>query len=794
MKHALIVLIAQVPLLLAVERSASQEVPLALYVGRDVCLECHAAPAPSVGACTLEDIPEHGRSYRALGKTQAAHIAALCGVAKSPQQSRVCLDCHATAGEDGPRWTAPTFDISLGVQCEACHGAGSRHVELSRNAAGDLRGGILRGDRATCDACHGKKPSHTAVLENNYRMPLTEALYKTPVNLVCSPDGERLYVVCQHSNSLIMLDPADGRVLREIGVGRQPHGVAISPDGGTLYVTNRLSDSLSVIDADSGKVVRTVTVGNEPHGVLTDATGRRLYVLNTEHNAVSVIDTERHVEIKRLTTGRGPWSLALSSDGGSLYVSNVRPNSIEFLREPVSEVSVIDTHSNTVRARAMLPGANMLQGIVAVPGRGVVLTTLMRTKNLIPLTRLAQGWTITSGLGVIHADGRVDQLLLDEPNNAFPDPDSVAASPDGRYALVTSGGSNQVALVDIDAMLAMLRAAGERERREVIPNHLGMSSRYVIKRIEVGANPRGIVFSPDGKFAYVANALDDSITVIETDRYTVARTISLDGPEEVTRIRHGERVFHSADITVGRQFSCRSCHPDGHINGLTFDIEADGIGMHPVDNRTLRGIYDTAPFKWEGTNPSLSHQCGPRLAVFFTRLAPYTPEDLEALVQYISVIPRPPNRHREEGGLTLTQRRGKMIFERRTTGGGKEIAHELRCTTCHSRGYKTARTIASVGTAMWLDAPIDIDVDDLHSAGEFGYFGLVYYHDTGAANKPLDAPHLINIYGSPPYLHNGSAPTLEEIWTRCNLYDEHGVTSDLTRRQFNDLIDYLKAL
>ena len=66
------------------------------------------------------------------------------------------------------------------------------------------------------------------------------------------------------------------------------------------------------------------------------------------------------------------------------------------------------------------------------------------------------------------------------------------------------------------------------------------------------------------------------------------------------------------------------------MDGLTYDIEADGIGMSPVDNRTLRGIYDTDPFKWEGTNPTLARQCGARLAVFFTRIAPFTPERARA--------------------------------------------------------------------------------------------------------------------------------------------------------------------
>ena len=50
------------------------------------------------------------------------------------------------------------------------------------------------------------------------------------------------------------------------------------------------------------------------------------------------------------------------------------------------------------------------------------------------------------------------------------------------------------------------------------------------------------------------------------------------------------------------------------------------------------------------------------------------------------------------------------------------------------------------------------------------------------------------MYESAPYLHDGSAQTLEEIWTRYNDSDEHGVANDMTKDQLNDLVQYLKAL
>jgi cytochrome c peroxidase len=58
----------------------------------------------------------------------------------------------------------------------------------------------------------------------------------------------------------------------------------------------------------------------------------------------------------------------------------------------------------------------------------------------------------------------------------------------------------------------------------------------------------------------------------------------------------------------------------------------------------------------------------------------------------------------------------------------------------------------------------------------------------------FDAPNLNNVYESAPYLHDGSAATLEEIWTKFNPHDTHGYANDMTKDQLNDLVEYLKCL
>ena len=134
------------------------------------------------------------------------------------------------------------------------------------------------------------------------------------------------------------------------------------------------------------------------------------------------------------------------------------------------------------------------------------------------MTRILQGWTITNGIAVLWKGGRVDQLLLDEPQRYFADVTDVAFTPDGKKAFVTSAGTDQVAVIDVEKLLALLKRTSDEDRRDVLPNWLGASAEFVTARIPVKDNPRGIAVAPDGATAWVANTLDDSLSVIDVAR------------------------------------------------------------------------------------------------------------------------------------------------------------------------------------------------------------------------------------------------------------------------------------
>ncbi len=586
--------------------------------------------------------------------------------------------------------------------------------------------------------------------------------YLTPVELKFSHDGTKLYVVCEDDDSLLAVDVATRRVVAKVKVGHKPKDIAVSPDGRTLYVSNEWDDTVSEIDAASFTLRRTFATGWGPLGVTTDRTGKVLYVANSIGNDVSLLDLTSGAEIKRLTSWRSPHNLTLSRDGRRVYVANLLGQPGSPNEPPVSELMVIDTAKQRVADRIEIPGVLELRHIAEAPGPkgGYLLVPFMRPKNLNPLVQVAQGWILTHGMAVVRFGERpgtmptkssVTQILLDDVDQYFAGTNGVAFTPDGRLALVTSSEADTVSAIDTAKLERRLRQVPAEE----LANRLDSAREIVARRLETGANPTGIAVSPDGRFAYVVNRLSDSLTVVDIPRLQVRGTIDLGGPKQLTQLRRGEQMFHAARFCFQGQFACSTCHPDNHIDGVAWNLETPQLGRDRVANRTLRGIAETAPFKWNGHNPDLETQCGPRIAKFLFHSEGFNSMQLADLVAFIKSIPLLPNRHLAANGeLTPAQERGRAIFFKKS------------CDTCHPPAtHYTAKTSFDVGTANQYD-----------TSGLF------------------DVPQLDRISQRPPYMHSGEAKSLEELWTIYNPQDKHGVTSDMSKEELNDLIEFLKSL
>jgi len=587
--------------------------------------------------------------------------------------------------------------------------------------------------------------------------------YLSPIEMALSPDGHSLYVVCQSSGELRIVDTTNGKLTATIAVGHMPRGIALSPDGAHIYVTNANDDTVSVVDAATLKVTRTLATGFEPAGVVADHTGETLYVANRLSNDISVINLKSGEETKRLLAGRGVSYLALSPDGTRVYATHIYPNLGAFRTPPKSEITVLDTARQTVIERKPLANvAGVFHVALSADGKLGVAAQL-RPKNLIPLAHVEHGWAFGNSLTLFGTDvgDEVIQIPIDQLDRYYSLPWGVIITPDKSKIFLTTAASESVTVIDVYKLLSYARA-----HRQLFVNDLSASANYVVARIPVGHNPRGVLLSKDGRLLYVANRLDDNINVINTQSNRAVSTIDLGGPKTINALRRGERLFFTADFAFQGQFGCSNCHLDATIDGLQWDLEPDGFGKDIVDNRSLEDLAGTEPFKWNGGNPDMPTECGPRTEKFFFRSQSFTDYELTDLVTFVYSLPYRPNRYRlTNGDPTPAQERGKAIFERTRYKDGRPIPKTNQCAYCHSGPKFTNQQQLNVGTGK----PID-------------------------NSQLVDVPQLRNVAYSAPYLHDGSARSLEEIWTVFNPNDTHGVSNDLTKDELNDLIEYLKTL
>jgi YVTN family beta-propeller protein len=595
--------------------------------------------------------------------------------------------------------------------------------------------------------------------------------YASPLEVLSSPDGARLYVLCQQSEEVRVLDAASHAVLKNIAVGRVPRGFSLSAAGDRLFVANSWDDTISVIDTQTLTVTATWPVGAEPSSVVTDRAGKWLFVANRISNDVAVLNAQTGSEERRLLAGRGASYLAISPDGSRIYATHVYPNparvrsNLENRTAPESEITVIDAERAVVVERIPLHAiAGVFHLAFSADGRLGVAAAL-HPKNLVPLAHLEHGAAFADTLLLFGADvGQPVEVPLDELERYASRPFGVAIAPDKSRIYVTSSGSEMVTVLDVPRLMHFIHARPHAQPVS-FARDLAASANYVVERIAVGHDPRGVALASDGSRLFVANRLEDTISVIDTRDLRVASTIALAGPKTISPLRHGEQTFYTSRYGFQGQIGCASCHIDSTFDAVTWDLEPDGFGRDIVDNKSLEDLRGTEPFKWNGANPNIPTECGPRTEKYFWRSENYDNATLADLAVYVRSLPLRPNRWRlPNHELTPAQERGKDLFERAQDKFGVPIPERNRCSYCHSGPKGTSQKSFDVGTRKPTD-------------------------NTGL----LDTPHLTNIALSAPYLHDGSARTLEEIWTVYNPEDKHGRTNDLTKDELNDLIEYLRT-
>lgn len=138
----------------------------------------------------------------------------------------------------------------------------------------------------------------------------------SPTFVSVSPDDKRLYVACNHGNTVQVLDAATLELVKEIPVGTGAYNVEPSADGKWVIVTNKKARSISIIDAatltESGRVETSKPL---PHGVAYAPDGRWAFIssesVGADPGAVDVIDLTTRARVASVAIPRQPTGITI---------------------------------------------------------------------------------------------------------------------------------------------------------------------------------------------------------------------------------------------------------------------------------------------------------------------------------------------------------------------------------------------------------------------------------------------------------------------------------------------------
>src|SRR6267154_2096371 len=286
--------------------------------------------------------------------------------------------------------------------------------------------------KVSCYNCH-------LVSTNRLEWAKPRTHHDSPAGLAISPDGKRIYIALDDRDEVAEADVASRKVLRRSSVPGGPYGLALDPAGKRLFVCCRTADRVAVLDTRELKEIASVAVGRAPvaAGFASTAAGDRLVVANSMSDDISFVSLLSLEEVCRLSAGREPFAVAITPDGSRAFVANRMAGLDSIKTTPSAEVTVLDPAAARVVRREPLASAHLSEGVCIVPSRAWTLTPLVKVRNQVPITQVANGWVMSSGLAITDwHGGAVVQLPLDEANDYFADPSGIVVEPSGRRAFV----------------------------------------------------------------------------------------------------------------------------------------------------------------------------------------------------------------------------------------------------------------------------------------------------------------------------------------------------------------------
>ena len=228
--------------------------------------------------------------------------------------------------------------------------------------------------------------------------------------------GHRLFVARQ--DRVMVMDPANGKLLAEIPGLNRAHGIAFDYADGKGFATSGGDSSVVIFDLKTLQVTGRTIAAPDADAVLFDPVTKRIFTFNGDSRSSSVIDAASGKRIGTIDLGGGP-EFAVSAGDGKLYVNLEDSSAIDEIDAATMKVlrrwplAPCQSPSGLAIDRAhhrLFSGCHNKVMAISDAQAGKVITTVpigegVDANRFDPGTQLAFASTGDGTITVVHEDG-----------------------------------------------------------------------------------------------------------------------------------------------------------------------------------------------------------------------------------------------------------------------------------------------------------------------------------------------------------------------------------------------------
>lgn len=536
-----------------------------------------------------------------------------------------------------------------------------------------------------------------------------------------------------------IFSPDGKQLIRSISFDETPTGIVT--DGSKAYITTfETRGMLHIVDLETGVSEAGIPIGSGATSPFLGPDKKHVYVCNQFATTVSEIDVDGKKVVRTVNVLREPKSGVFSKDGKFLYVTNFLPAQRADIDTVCAAVSVIEMNGFTkVKDIRLANGSNALRGICITPDGKYVYVSHNLGRFAVPTSQLQQGWMNTSAFSVIDTEKQAfaGAVVVDEPERGAAGIWSIACNDESIF--ITHSGTHEVSVIDHPALREKFEAYPDKSMLDYDLNFLyGIRERIPLQ----GNGPRAMALT-NGKLI-IPTYFADVLNVLDIDTREVT-SVELNPGREETDIDKGEKYFNDASHCFQSWQSCNGCHPgEARTDGMNWDLMNDGVG-NSKNCKSLLFSHVTPPNMISGIRASA--EVAVRAGYNFIQFFDITEEDAKCVDEYLKSLRPVPSPYLVNGELSDKAKEGRKVFEK------------SGCGDCHSGPYFTDMKMYRIGENVEFE-------------------------------KGWDTPTLREVWRTAPYLFNGRAATMHDVFET----EKHGINKKISQKDMDALVEYVNSL